>query len=131
MSSKILALYFLLFVIVVVLLFSHFVDIPTKKEGFDLLSQINRNSSKPDSENDQDIDVLLTPSSAPGMSPSSDNNLPPNYGVPTTSSPKVESFQVRKENPETIKRFTKKTDSTHVFNHIFSDQNTGFQLKTI
>jgi len=126
MSKKIIALYCLVTVILLTLAFSHFIDIPNTKEGFDDSSQMS--SSSKDEE-----DGLLTPSSAPGTSPSgtspsSDNTLPPNYGIPKTSSPKVESFQTRNSyNPSP----SKKTPTTNVFNHIFSTKQDAFQLKTV
>ena len=128
MSKKIFALYCLVTVILLTLAFSHFIDIPNMKEGFNASSQMD--SSSMDEE-----DGLLTPSSAPGTSPSSsgtspssDNTLPSNYGIPKMSSPKVESFQTR--NLNSLSR-SKKRPTTNIFNHIFSNKQDTFQLKSV
>ena len=64
MSKKMMAIYCLLIVLIVTLVFSHFVDIPHMKEGFDSLSQLN-NTDETTKE-----DTLLKPEPAPGDSSS-------------------------------------------------------------
>jgi len=141
MSKKMMAIYCLFIVLVITLVFSHFVDIPNMKEGFDLVSQINQ--SIPNSMNDEtEEDEVLTPASAPGVSPSSnssspssnsqspssDTELPPNYGIPVNPSPKVESFQTRNNQTSHIGN-KKKPKNDGVFKHIFSDNKSDFKLK--
>lgn len=133
MSKKMMAIYCLFVVLVITLVFSHFVDIPNMKEGFDLMSQINE--SVPNSMNDDiEEDEVLTPASAPGVSPSSDSSSPssekellPNYGIPVKPSPKVESFQTRNNQTSHIEN-PKKPKNDGVFKHIFTDNESKFKL---
>jgi hypothetical protein len=142
MSKKMMAIYCLFVVLLITLVFSHFVDIPNMKEGFDLVSQINQ--SVPNSTNDEtEEDEILTPSSAPGLSPSSDSSSPssdssspssekellPNYGIPIKPSPKVESFRTRKKNSHIENPKKPKNDS--VCNRIFTDNESKFKLKDL
>lgn len=136
MSKKMMAIYCLFIVLVITLVFSHFVDIPNMKEGFDLVSQLNQ--SIPNSMNDEtEEDEVLTPASAPGVSPSSDSSAPssekellPNYGIPVKPSPKVESFRTRKHQISHIEN-PKKPKNDGVFKHIFTDNESKFKLTHI
>ena len=132
MSNKMSSIYCLLFVLVITLVFSHFVDIPNMKEGFDSLPGINMSAEEP-------VDVLLQPAAAPGTSPSSnspssnspspstDTNVPPGYGIPVKASPK-ESFQTRtRENTKHTNR--QKPSNNGIIDHIFTDKKSDFSLK--
>jgi len=136
------SIYCLLFVLVITLVFSHFIDIPNMKEGFDSLPGINMAAEEP-------VDLLLQPAAAPGTSPSSnspssnspssnspssnspspstDTNVPPGYGIPVKASPK-ESFQTRtRENTKhTIRQ---KPSNNGIIDHIFTDKKSDFSLK--
>ena len=132
MSNKMSSIYCLLFVLVITLVFSHFIDIPNMKEGFDSLPGINMATEEP-------VDILLQPAAAPGTSPSSnspssnspspstDTNVPPGYGIPVKASPK-ESFQTRtRENTKhTIRQ---KPSNNGIIDHIFTDKKSDFSLK--
>ena len=132
MSNKMSSIYCLLFVLVITLVFSHFIDIPNMKEGFDSLPGINMAAEEP-------VDLLLQPAAAPGTSPSSnspssnspspstDTNVPPGYGIPVKASPK-ESFQTRtRENTKhTIRQ---KPSNNGIIDHIFTDKKSDFSLK--
>ena len=136
MSNKMSSIYCLLFVLVITLAFSHFIDIPNIKEGFDSLSNIIPSGNDITDESQEDI--LLNPASAPGgpspqsspqsSSPSSNNNLPPNYGIPVRSSTNVESFQTY--NSENTKSTNKqKPINNGIIDHIFTDKKSDFSLK--
>lgn len=132
MSNKMSSIYCLLFVLVITLVFSHFIDIPNMKEGFDSLPGINMATEEP-------VDILLQPAAAPGTSPSSnspssnspspstDTNVPSGYGIPVKASPK-ESFQTRtRENTKhTIRQ---KPSNNGIIDHIFTDKKSDFSLK--
>ena len=126
------SIYCLLFVLVITLVFSHFIDIPNMKEGFDSLPGINMATEEP-------VDILLQPAAAPGTSPSSnspssnspspstDTNVPPGYGIPVKASPK-ESFQTRtSENTKHTVR--QKPSNNGIIDHIFTDKKSDFSLK--
>ena len=130
MSNKMSSIYCLLFVLVITLVFSHFIDIPNMKEGFDSLPGINMTAEEP-------VDVLLQPAAAPGTSPSSnspspstDTNVPPGYGIPVKASPK-ESFQTRtRENTKhTNHMIRQKPSNNGIIDHIFTDKKSDFSLK--
>ena len=135
MSKKIMAIYCLLFVLIVTLVFSHFVDIPNMKEGFDLLSQLNK--SVPGALDDKsEEDTLLKPEPAPGDSvstgpapaPTSDEIIPINSKIQDNISTKTESFQTRNNKLVSLPK-RNKPKSEGVFNHIFSDNKSDFKLK--
>ena len=127
MSKKMMAIYCLLFVLIVSLLFSHFIDIPNMKEGFDSLSQLN-NSDETSKE-----DTLLKPEPAPGDSvstgpapaPGSDEILP---SMRDNVSKKVESFQTRNIKSISLSK-RNRPKNNGVFNHIFSDNKSDFKLR--
>ena len=135
MSNKMSSIYCLLFVLVITLVFSHFIDIPNMKEGFDSLPGINMTAEEP-------VDVLLQQAAAPGTSPSSnspssnspspstDTNVPPGYGIPVKASPK-ESFQTRtSENTKhTTHMIRQKPSNNGIIDHIFTDKKSDFSLK--
>lgn len=127
MSKKTMAIYCLLFVLIICLVFSHFVDIPNMKEGFDSLSQLN-NTNETSKE-----DTLLKPEPAPGDSsslgpapaPASNEKIPI---IQESVSKKVESFQTRNNKSISLpKRNRLKNEG--VFNHIFSDNKSDFKLR--
>ena len=128
MSKKMMAIYCLVFVLIVTLVFSHFVDIPNMKEGFDSLSQLNSTVETTDE------DTLLKPEPAPGDSSSagpapapSKNNDPINTVItdPTT---RKESFQTRDTERVYLPK-RNKPKSEGVFEHIFTDKKSDFKLK--
>lgn len=149
MSKKMMAIYCLIFVLFVTLVFSHFVDIPHMKEGFDSLSQLNNTDETIEE------DTLLDPVPPPGDSSSEPApapapaprerlpSMPINTGItdPTTSKNKIpintvvtdpitnkESFQTRDtEHIYLPKR--NKPKSEGVFDHIFTDKKSEFNLK--
>ena len=129
MSKKMMAIYCLIFVLIVTLVFSHFVDIPNMKEGFVSLSQLNNTDETTEE------DTLLKPEPAPGDSSSagpapapasaSKERLP---SIQDNVSKKVESFQTRDtEHIYLPKR--NKPKSEGVFDHIFTDKKSDFKLK--
>jgi len=154
MSKKMMATYCLIFVLFVTLVFSHFVDIPYMREGFDSLSQLNNTNETTEE------DTLLEPVSPPGDSssepapaPAPRERLPSMPGIltpppqrvkerPPAPAPKeklpsviqdnvsktVESFQTRAtEHIYLPKR--NKPKSEGVFDHIFTDKKSEFKLK--
>ena len=128
------AIYCLLFVLIVTLVFSHFVDIPHMKEGFDSLSQLNNTDETTEE------DTLLDPAPPPGDSssagpapapaPISDEKIPINSKMQKNISTKTESFQTRNNKPVSLPK-RNKPKSEGVFNHIFSDNKSDFKLKNI
>lgn len=132
MSKKMMAIYCLLFVLIVTLVFSHFVDIPHMKEGFDSLSQLNNTDETTEE------DTLLDPAPPPGDSssagpapaPISDEKIPINSKMQKNISTKTESFQTRNNKPVSLPK-RNKPKSEGVFNHIFSDNKSDFKLKNI
>jgi len=114
------AIYCLLIVLIITLVFSHFIDIPNMKEGFDLLSQLN-NSSETTQE-----DTLLKPEPAPGDSVSSGPAPAPESSE--NVSKKVESFQTRNNVPVSLPK-RNKPKNEGVFNHIFTDTKSDFKLR--
>lgn len=125
------AIYCLVFVLIVTLVFSHFVDIPNMKEGFDSLSQLNSTDETTDE------DTLLKPEPAPGDSSStgpgpapapassSKERLP---SIQDNVSKKVESFQTRDTERVYLPK-RNKPKSEGVFEHIFTDKKSDFKLK--
>ena len=142
------AIYCLLFVLIVSLVFSHFIDIPNMKEGFDSLSQLNNTDETTEE------DTLLNPVPPPGDSSSAEppapapaprEELPSMPGILTPPpqrvkerpsstqdnvSKTVESFQTRDtEHIYLPKR--NKSKSEGIFDHIFTDKKSEFKLKHI
>jgi hypothetical protein len=154
MSKKMMAIYCLLFVLIVTLVFSHFVDIPHMKEGFDSLSQMNNTDET--TEEDTLLDPVPPPgdsSSEPAPAPAPRERLPSMPGIltpppqrvkerPPAPAPKeklpsviqdnvsktVESFQTRNNHPKFLPK-KNKPKSEGVFDHIFTDKKSEFKLK--
>ena len=133
MSKKMMATYCLISVLIVTLVFSHFVDIPHMKEGFDSLSQLSNTDETTDE------DTLLKPEPAPGDSSSagpapapapSKNTVPINTVINPSTTTNKESFQTRDTERVYLPK-RNKPKSEGVFDHIFTDKKSDFKLPRV
>jgi hypothetical protein len=143
MSEKLISIYFLLFVIIISLVFSHFLR--NKREGFDgyasSIKAAMEESAKMDKEAEEDRLLIAENAPAPAPSPGpytskmkgktdSKDNKDSKDKTKDSKNNTTEGFDVQK--PINITRtYTPKTkpSSSKIFDYLFSDANSQFSIR--